>query len=237
MDLKQPREDNISASGAYRSVLDIARILEDLARDRIEIQADLGNGDDELPFISTVLYVEPDISHFVVAYAADDAINSLLYSQAAIKFSADYQGDRLNFFARTPLDGTYQGKPAIYFPLPESMHRYRRTHERIPVPAEAGLRCFITHGVEARPLELRVLDISEGGVGCLGHTDSEPFAAGVTFQNCTFTHPGGHDIRAALAVQYAMPTMLPNGTYAQRLGLRFVNVTEEIRALARKFAP
>jgi c-di-GMP-binding flagellar brake protein YcgR len=235
MDRNQAREDNISASGAYRSALDIARILEDLARDRIQIEADLGNGDDERPFVSTILHVEPDISHFVVAYVENDEINSLLYRQATIKFSAAYQGDHLNFFARTPLDGAYLGKPAIYFPLPESMHRYRRTHERLTVPAEAGLRCFIGYGA-ARPLELRVLDISEGGVGCLGHTDRDPFAAGTTFQNCTFTLPGGQDIRATLAVQYAMPTMLANGTYALRLGLRFVTPTEALRALARKFA-
>ena len=236
MEQKHAREYNISASGAYRSVLDIAHILEDLARDGIAIQADLGDGDNELSFTSTILWVEPDISHFIVAYVEDDSINSLLYKQAAIKFSAEYQGDRLNFFARTPFDGLYQGKPAVYFPLPESMHRYRRSHERIPVPASAGLRCFVTRGVN-KIIELRVVDISEGGIGCIAHTESEAFAAGAVFKHCTFTQPGGKEIAAEFAVQYSMPTMMPNGTYAQRLGLRFVNPTEEIKALARKFAP
>lgn len=235
MDQNHAREASISASGAYRSVLDIARILEDLARDGIPIEADLEDGDEERPFISTVLWVEPDISHFVVAYVEDDAINSLLYRQAAIKFSTEYQGDRLNFFTRTPLDGMYRGKPAIHFPLPESMHRYRRTHHRIPVPANAGLRCVVSHG-HAAHVELRVVDISEGGIGCLAHTASELFSAGVTLEHCTFIQPSGVEMRVELAVQYAMPTMLPNGTYAQRLGLRFIEPTEEIRAVARKYS-
>ncbi len=235
MDQNEAREENISASGAYRSLLDIARILEDLARDRIAIHADLGDGDDALPFVSRILWVEPDISHFIVAYAEDNEVNSRLYRQAAIKFNTEYQGDRLTFFTRTPVDGTYKGKPAIHFPIPESMHRYRRRHERIVVPAEAGLRCVVTHGPMVQH-ELRVVDISEGGIGCLIHAESELFAAGTIFKNCRLIQPGGAEIWAKLAVQYAMPTMLPSGTYAQRLGLRFVEPTEEIRALARKFA-
>lgn len=249
-DNSRARDTGLSASGAYRSILDIARILEDLSRDGIAIQADLGHADlgqadpgqanlgesgDSPPFVSTILRVEPDASHFVVAYVEDDAINSRLYRQPAIKFSADYQGDRITFFARDPLDGLHDGTPAIYFPMPESMHRYRRTHERVAVPTQAGLRCIAHHG-HAAELEMRVLDISEGGIGCLIHIEHRPLAAGDTLTNCSLTHPGGPELRVDMVVQYAMPTLLPNGAYAQRLGLRFLKTTDELRILVKKFA-
>ncbi len=234
MDDSNAREAELTASGAYRSLLDIARILEGLSRERITIHADLGE-DEGRRFASTILWVEPDISHFVVAYVADDEINSLLYKQAAIKFNADYHGDRITFFTRTPVDAMHKGKPAILFPMPESMHRYRRKHERITVPAEAGLRCVISSGQVAK-FEMRVLDISEGGIGCIMHSENGPFAAGETIKNCRLIEGDGTEWWVDLSMQYSLPTLMPNGTYAQRLGLRFVEPPEEVKALARKFA-
>jgi c-di-GMP-binding flagellar brake protein YcgR len=219
----------------YISPVEIARVLEDLASEHVAIHAEFGENSGAQVFASRILWVEPDCSGFFVAYAADDTINSLVYKQAAIKFEADYMGERVSFFSHTPLDTTYSGKPAIYFPLPASLIHYQRKYKRVTVPAEAGLRCLVNHE-KAEPLEMKVVDISEGGMGCIIYSETEPFAQGAVLKHCKLVQPDGTQLRIVLAVQYSIPTMLPNGTYVQRAGLRFVEPPGAITALVRGFS-
>lgn len=219
----------------YNSSVEIARVLEDLARERVAIYADLGESEEAQVFASTILWVEPDVSHFIVAYAADDAINSRLYLQPVIKFNANYQGERVSFFAHTPLDAVFEGKPAIHFPLPPSLLVYHRNHERIEVPSEAGLRCIVSNGKDSQ-LEMKVVDISEGGIGCTIYSEAEPFARGAVLKYCKIILPGGATARVVLSVQYSIPTMLPNGTFAHRAGMRFIEPPVNIRLLLKKLA-
>lgn len=219
----------------YSSLLEVAGVLEDLSRERVAIHADLGEIEDAHVFESRILRVDPDLSHFIVAYVEDDSINSLLYKQSAIKFNANSQGDRISFFTHSPLDAFFDGKPAVYFPLPPSVLRYHRNHERIDVPAEAGLKCIVIDGKE-NPLEMKVVDISEGGIGCLIHTETEPFVHGAVLKHCKIVEQGGRQLRVVLNVQYSMPAMLPNGSYVQRAGMRFMEPPDDIRRLVKLFS-
>jgi c-di-GMP-binding flagellar brake protein YcgR len=225
----------MTGSVTYRSPVEIACMLEEFFSEQVPIYADLGEVDGAQVFSSKVLWVEQDYSGFFVAYDADDAINSLLYKQSTIKFNTDSQKGRFVFFTHSPVDATWGGKPAVYFPLPQSMLKYHRAHERNAVPAGAGLRCTVTREKQGK-LEMRVVDISTGGLGCLINSEAEPFAPGEILDHCQITQPGGRQFRVAMSVQYSIPTMLSNGTYAQRAGLRFVEPPPEIEALARQFS-
>ncbi len=225
----------MTANATCTSPVEIAQVLEDLAGARIPIHAELEEPAGPRLFTSRVLWVEPDCSGFTVAYDADDTVNGLLYRQGAIKFNADRHHERISFFAHTPLDTMFQGKPAIYFPIPPSLMRYRRRHQRIAVPAEAGLRCVVTRDREAQ-LEMKVVDISEGGMGCVIHSETEPFVQGAVLRQCRLVRTGGKPVWVVLAVEYSMPAMLPDGAYVQRAGLRFLEPPPEIRTLTRQLS-
>lgn len=219
----------------YRSPVEIARMLEEFSDERVAIQADLGEVDGAQVFSSKVLRVEPDCSGFFAAYDADNGVNSLLYRQSTIKFNADYLKDRFVFFTHSPVDATWGGKPAVYFPMPQSMLKYRRMYKRHVVPADAGLRCIVTREKQ-EPLEMRVVDISSGGLGCIIYSEAEPFAQGEILDHCQITQQDGQQFRVALSVQYSIPTMLSSGAYAHRAGMRFIEPPSEVQALARQFA-
>lgn len=218
----------------YRSRIEIARILQTLANENIAVFTNIGDMDEEQIFVSHVLTVKPDDDYFVLAYSAEKTINSALFKRSALKLKANYQGARIAFVAYRPADTMFEGQPAIRFVFPRALLHYHREHKRIGIPREIALRCIVGEP-GTQQMELRVVDISRDGMGCVLYKGGGRLEKGTVLKNCCIIMPNGEAISADLIVRHSMPSKQKDGTIAYRTGVRFVQTPEEIKPLIEQF--
>jgi c-di-GMP-binding flagellar brake protein YcgR len=223
-----------SGSILYRSRIEIGRILQALTNEGIAVFANIGDSEEEQLFVSHVLSVKPDEDYFVLAYGAEKSINSALFRQAAIKLKANYQGARIAFVAYRPSDSMFDGRPAIRFVFPRALLHYHREHKRIGIPREVALRCLVGEAGIIQ-FELRVVDISHDGMGCVLYKGGSTLKKGTVLRNCRITQTNGKTIVADLIVRHSTPVKLRDGTMAYRTGVRFVQTPAEIKPLIDQF--
>lgn len=216
----------------YHSRIEIQRILQTLASEGIPVFAEIG---DEKLFVSQILSVDPATSCFTIAYCAEKSINSALFEQPSVKFSSNRDEALLEFEVAGASDTLCDGHPAIQFAFPRTLTLlHRREHPRIPVPVEASLRCIAEAGGFA-PFESRIIDISHDGLGGLLYDRGINLKAGMVLKGCRIIIPGGKAIVADLGLRYITTVTLPDGTLANRAGLRFIQRPDEIAELVNFF--
>lgn len=216
----------------YRSRIEIYRILQALEDERSSLSAEIGNN---RVFVSHVLSVDPAAGHFFIAYCANKSLNSALFDLPVLEFTASHQGAQLVFQVSHPSGTQFDGQPAIQFAFPQSLIlHHRREHPRIPVPADVSLRCVADEG-NAISFEARITDISLDGMGGMLYDSGIMLTAGTMLKGCRIITPRGAAIVADLEVRYVTTTTLPDGTLANRAGVRFMQRPEQIEALINMF--
>jgi len=216
----------------YRSRIEIGRILQALVSAGRSVSAEIG---DDRHFVSRMLSVDPGTGHFVIAYCANKSLNSALFKQSSLEFSANRQNAHLVFRVSNPADTLFEGQPAIRFALPQSLLIYhRRVRPRINIPADVSLRC-IADEAGILPFEARIIDISLDGMGGMLYDRDIAIEAGTILKHCRIITPGGKAIIADLEVRNSAMVSLPDGTLANRAGMRFIQSPKEIEPLINMF--
>jgi c-di-GMP-binding flagellar brake protein YcgR len=216
----------------YRSRIEIRRILQELAGEGLPIFAEIGDGK---LFISQILSVDPMAGCFAVAYGAEKSINNAMFNQPSVKFSSNLGEAHLIFKVAGASDTLCKGQPAIQFAFPRTLvFFHRREHLRIPIPAEASLRCIAEAG-SFIPFESRIIDISHDGLGGMLYDRDIKLKAGTVLRGCRIIMPSGNAIVADLWLRYITTITLPDGTVANRAGLRFIQRPDEIAELVSFF--
>lgn len=231
-DSSKPTQHPLPENVLYRSRIEIYRILQALAGERISLSAEIG---DYQLFVSHILSVDPAAGHFVIAYCANKSLNGTLFDLPVLEFTASYRGAQLVFQVSHPSDTQFDGRPAIQFAFPQSLIlHHRREHPRIPVPADVSLRCVADEG-NAISFEARITDISLDGMGGMLYDSGVMLTAGTVLKGCRIITPRGKAIVADLEVRYVTTITLPDGTPAHRAGVRFMQRPEQIEALIGMF--
>ncbi len=216
-----------------RSHIEICRILQELATQGVPVTAEIGEG---LQFKSRILHVDPDASHLIVAYSSKKSLNSELLGLHTVEFTATNRQDaHFEFKLSGPAETQFDDQPAIQFVLPETLILFhRREHPRIPVPAEASLRC-VADAAGFAPFESHITDISHDGLGGIIYDPDIKLAPGTLLRGCRIIVPAGSAISADLEVRYVRLVTLPDGTVANRAGFRFIQRPDEIPDLINYF--
>lgn len=216
----------------YRSRIEICRILQTLAKERISIFAGIGSG---MTFISHILLVDPRMGYFVFSYCANKLLNSKLLELPSLKFTANHQDAHLIFEVSNPTETLFDDQPAIRFTLPKTLISYhRREHPRIPISAVSSLRC-IAEASGVVPFESRISDISQDGLGGMLYDRDIKLEPGTVLKGCRIIIPNGRAVVADLELRYTTMITLPDGTFAHRAGLRFIQRPDEIAELVNFF--
>ena len=216
----------------YRSRIEICRILRMLAKNRNSIFAEIGSG---WTFVSHILAVDSRKGHFVISYCANKLLNSKLLELPSLKFTSSHRDAHFMFEVSNPAETRLAGQPAIRFALPDTLILYhRREYPRLPVPAEASLRCIADAGGIA-PFESHITDITHDGFGCILYNCDIKLEPGAVLKGCRIIIPGGKAVVADLELRYIMTIPLPDGTLANRAGLRFIQRPDEIAELVNFF--
>jgi c-di-GMP-binding flagellar brake protein YcgR len=222
------------SSVLYRSRIEIGRILQGLADENASVFAYIAERDDDHLFISNIHSVHPDADNFVLSYGMHKTINGALFRHATLKFKANFRGGRISFLAQRPLDATFGGQPVVKFVFPQMLLHYYREYSRISVPGEAALRCIVD-GPDDHLLEMKVIDISQDGMGCILHQEGNLLQKGMVLKNCRISLPNGKIVQADLMVRHSQPVTLKDGMIVYRTGVRFVQTPDEIKPLINQF--
>jgi putative nucleotidyltransferase with HDIG domain len=216
----------------YHSRIEIGRLLQSIANENIQLSADLG---EEQIFISRILSVNPDAGHFVLAFAEYKPSNSLLYKSPTLEFTANFHGAHLTFKVLQPIDTMYEGQPALQFLYPRAvLLHHRRQHKRIGIPKDISLNLIAGWG-DLSPIEIKVVDISMDGFGCILYKEGSTLQPGSVLKGCLILLPNGKDVAVDLIVRHTSPFALKDGTVAYRTGVRFIQTPKEIEPLINHF--
>jgi len=216
----------------YRSRIEICRILRALVKGQSSIFSEIGGG---WTFVSHILFVDSRKGYFVISYCANKLLNSKLLELRSLRFTASNQDAHFMFGVSNPVETRFKGQPAIQFTLPNSLILYhRREYPRLPVPVEASLRCVADAGGIA-PFESHITDITHDGFGCILYNRDIKLEPGAVLKGCRIIIPSGKAVVADLELRYIMTIPLPDGTLANRAGLRFIQRPDEIAELVNFF--
>jgi len=204
-------------------------------RESTAIYADIGRYGEEKLFISQVLTANLDDGQVRIAYGIEKSINSRLFDHPLIRFKANYQKGRLAFLANRPSDTIFRSKPAIQFAFPKAMLHYYREQPRLILPTDVSLRCIVNEKGTAEPFELKVVDISHDGMGCILYQNRKALQKGSVLKDCRIILPNGDVTVVDLMVRYTTQIKLINGIKANRTGIRFIQRPTEIQTLIEQF--
>ncbi len=233
-DTEQTPEDASRATGAlFRSRIEITRILQQLARDRALLSAEVGDAGQL--FLTRLLHVDQYGEFFVLAYGEERRANAALLEQASVVFRASDKRGRIEFAAAAPSETVFDGDPAVRFALPLALVRSRqREHPRFKLPADASLRC-IADNAGVAPFEARIVDISRSGMGGMIYDSGVRLAPGTVLRGCKIMISGSKPIVADLEVRYTVSMAQPDGSLARRSGGKFLGKPKGIDALLNRF--
>jgi c-di-GMP-binding flagellar brake protein YcgR len=226
--------DGSHATGVlFRSRIEITRILRHLVRDRAVLSAQIG--DAAQLFLTRLLHVDPSGEFLIVGYSEERRANAALLEQPSVVFRASDKRGRIEFSAATPAETVFEGDPAVRFALPRALVRSQlREHPRFTVPSDASLRC-VADSAGVAPFEARIVDISRGGMGGMIYDAGVRLPPGTILRECKIMLAGSKPVVADLEVRYTVSAVQPDGSLAQRSGVKFLGETRGIDALLSRF--
>lgn len=132
----------------------------------------------------------------------------------------------------------YQGRPAFYLPLPDSLYRLqRREYYRLMTPVTNPLHCVITKEPSPvkKPREFIIMDISCGGVGLTcTETDTE-LTPGQSYSDCQIELPELGTIRGTIEVKNLVTLPSKSGNAHKRAGCEFKNLDGASMILLQRY--
>ncbi|OGS98308.1 MAG: hypothetical protein A3F73_04550 [Gallionellales bacterium RIFCSPLOWO2_12_FULL_59_22] len=216
----------------YRSRIEIYRILQALKKERISLGTVIGTS---RMFVSHIISVDPATDHFLIAYCVNKSRNKTLLALPIVEFTAFYKEAQIVFEVSNPLDTEFDGQPAIQFAFPQSLIlHHRREQPRIPVPEDTSLRCVADEG-STISFEARIVDISLDGMGGILYDSGVTLTEGAMLKGCRIIMPSGDAIIADFRIRYVTAITLPDGTRANRAGVRFTQSPERVKKLIGMF--
>ena len=216
----------------YLSRIEICRILEALAQEGTAITAAIAGGG---TLVSHILHVDQQQGQFIISYGSNKAVNSKMLELPALKFTANHNGALTEFEVSSHIETQFNGELALQYALPNSLVlSNRREHPRIPIPAEASLRCIADEGGFAS-FESHISDISHDGLGGLIYDTDINLEPGTVLKKCRIITHNGKAVIADLEVRNINIITLPGGALANRVGFRFIQRPEEITELINYF--
>ncbi len=187
--------------------------------------------------VTTVLAVNPEFEEVVVDWGADRQADLHLLQAERLTAVTLVDHIKVQFSTGRPQETVFEGGPAFRMRLPSSVLRLqRRNFYRVKVPMGRPVICRVTHPAQpAKLLDLRVLDLSVGGLALLvnpAEFDREP---GGHIEDCRISIPDHGHFHATLEVRNA--ELLAEGAKARlkRLGCQFVDLPPHVTGQIQRY--
>lgn len=184
--------------------------------------------------LSLVLAVNPEFEEMVFDSNNDTASNRRLMRAERITLVAVTNGVKVQFNARNPDVTTFDGLPALRMRLPDIVLRLqRREFFRIPTP----LLCTLALEEEGRlrALELRVADVSLGGLALIADKAPPKVECGQLLQDCRINLGTLGVIAPSLMVVNITESRTRSGAVQKRIGCSFDKLPRHVESQVSRY--
>lgn len=209
-----------------RERTEVLYVLRALAAARALVSVRLLPGTDS--FLSTVVSVADDGSSLLLDGSAEERTNARIERAERLDCATRLDRIRVEFTLSGHRLSHEDGRPGFRVPLPEEVLRLqRREFFRLQMPATHSITCVLPLPAidgEARRTELRILDISGGGIAVVVPPTGIEFGPGSEFRHCQLNLPDSTPIHARLVVRSLFRITTGNGIEMLRAGCQFLDM-------------
>ena len=203
---------------------EILAVLRGLVNARALVSARIMPGGEN--FVTAVLEVDDD-GNVLIDGGPDNALNTRIERAERVHCQTHLDKVRISFALeglRRDMDSSDVGFWAD--PPTQLMRLQRREYYRLQIPLADKVVCVVPVPIEGedgrtRNVDLRILDISGGGVALAAPGDSFEFAEGMSFAGCTLMLPDTAPISTRLTVRNVFKIHKRNGAESLRAGCEF----------------
>lgn len=225
-----PDEDDIAESADLqadekfylREPRDILQVLRSMIEKRALITAYIPGS---LSTSTAILGVDEDTETLMIDGSPNDTINARMVQASHVLCVSQLDRVRVQFRLSGLRRISNDGYAAFEAPLPDSLLQLqRRDLYRLQIPVSQPVICTIPlPGQNGSPVEtdVRVLDISAGGIA-IAIPDGDPrFKPGSRFESCLLALPDARPIEVSLTVTNLHRQENRNGIVSARAGCQF----------------
>jgi len=189
-------------------------------------------------FLLTTLVAIEDRS-IVIDYGSSSEMNRKIVEADKLFCATQLEHVKIQFILRGVETVAYDDQPAFRAKFPETLLRLqRREFFRLSMPVTRPLRCVLPYqkadGSRAQ-IELKVADISGGGLAVMNPPDDIGFDAEVEFPSCRIELPEVGIVIATLQVRGVFEMTLRNGTIVKRAGCKFIKLPGAMATLVQRY--
>jgi hypothetical protein len=216
-----------------RSGMEIDRILSAMVDDHATVTANLAG---QVIFLSRLVQADPVKGRVLLAYCDYKAANTALLSSASVTFRCHHRWGQFAFNCNRPRPASHAGQPVIEMAAPNIVmglqHRRRVARSHAPLePAE--MPCQLRMGLIS--FEARLVDMSLDGRAFLLADPEMPVCAGTRLEGVRIRPRDREPVTVDVEVGHVIPSVLPNGERATRIGCRIVAEDATMEQLVRLF--
>lgn len=187
--------------------------------------------------LTTLVALEEDA--IVLDYGSSAEMNRRALQAEKFFCATQQERVRIQFILRGMRQVTVDGRPAFRAALPDSLLRLqRREFYRLTVPIARPLRCIVPYTREdgsPAQIEVKVVDISGGGLAVMSPPEGIGFTAGAEFPNCRLELPEVGIVVATLQVRNIFEVTLRNGSTVKRSGCQFTDLPGPMLTLVQRY--
>lgn len=192
---------------------------------------------DEQHFIKSVLLAANKQGIWLDVGPSEEDNEALLLSDN-VTLVTMHQGAKVQFSCTNFELAIYASHPAFFCPLPARMVRLqRRDYFRLPIPADAPLKCVIPPQSEipAQPVAITIMDISVGGVALVCREQGVQLEEGEIYPDCKIDLPGIGTLTATIQVKNLFDVPSSNGNVTKHAGCEFVQPDGKTSMLLQRY--
>jgi len=183
-------------------------------------------------FIITSL-LDVDENGLWVEQGVDSKKNLRIAETNKITLVSSLDQVKIQFYATGVSTETYQGYPAFYLLLPDSLYRVqRRENYRLVLPLNERLRCIVPTNHNGDKIDVPVMDISGGGLRLFA--DGE-FVLGQNYQGCQIDLPETGVINFTMIVKNLVTISPKPGQTVRRVGCEFKHLDNASSVLLQRY--
>ena len=188
---------------------------------------------------TTMLALSADSKYFIIDVDRDKEINRRLQSSRKMIVSAYDKNVNVQFMLSKLWLSTHEGYPAFFGAVPDLVLRLQRREFHRVYPVDDGLKLRTSlkdSDGNLRPHDMRLFDISIGGVGLIANGEQASFLEhNPVLRDCEVNLPGEGDLCATVNVRNVFHITTRSGAHRVRVGCQFEGLSRAQTEMVERF--
>ncbi len=185
--------------------------------------------------VTTLLAINPEFEELVFDVSADSAMQHKMLASQRLLLIGFVEHIKVQFTVNRAEPTTHEGRPAFRVRMPDSVLRLqRRNFYRVPLPQMRGLTCQIPRpDMPGQLLEVRIADLSVGGIAMMILPSDLRLQSGMVLQNCKIDIPDFGTVTTALEIRHLRED--DDNPNNQRAGCQFVGIPGPMMSVLQRY--